>query len=219
MREYTEIMATASVLDACPGAPFRFQRGGRTGGVETPDVLNDIIQWAMQDVVEDWNTRGVGFVIEEPDVDTPGGVSKERRLLNHLWWADNLFLIARGHAMLQAMIRDVTLAMRAVSFIWKRESLQVLWGSTVPRAQRRTVLIEQDGEQLVFTRVASLEVLGDVVAAEGGTLASWTRRGAMGTRNLQKSRMLFYSRRTPVLARVQALARGPGACYEYPSAT
>ena len=91
----------------------------------------------------------------------------------------------------QAMIRDVTLAMRAVRFIWKRESLQVLWGSTVPRAQRRTVLIEQEGEQLVFTRVASLEVLGDVVAAEGGTLASWTRRGAMGTRNLQKSRRLF----------------------------
>ena len=79
--------------------------------------------------------------------------------------------------------------------------------------------IEQEGQQLVFKQVLSLDVLGDVVTEDGGTWASATGRGATSKRNFRKSRKLFYTRRTPVLARVQALARGTGACYEYPTAT
>ena len=91
----------------------------------------------------------------------------------------------------------------------------VLWGAEVPRALKKEVFVDQEGKRLHFQQVRKLEALGDVITEDGGTAASWTGRGVASTRNFQRLRRLFLSRRTPVLARVRALARGPGACYEY----
>ena len=53
--------------------------------------------------------------------------------LHHLFWADNLYLIARGHGELQRMLRDVTAAMDRVAMAWKPSSLVVLWGASVQK--------------------------------------------------------------------------------------
>eukprot|EP00973_Karenia_brevis_P038554 5319653-Karenia_brevis.AAC.1 len=62
---------------------FRFQRGGKQGGVETPAEFNVMVETLMQPVVASWKERGYGFKFREED-----------EALTHLVWADNIFIVA-----------------------------------------------------------------------------------------------------------------------------
>ena len=79
---------------------FDFGRGGKQGGVETPDEWNAVVNYVLEPVVRRWGALGLGFKLLVCD-----GVISE--LINHAVWADNIILFAESYEHMQTMINDL----------------------------------------------------------------------------------------------------------------
>ncbi|CAK0827067.1 unnamed protein product, partial [Prorocentrum cordatum] len=86
---------------AIPGAGdtefFNYERGGKQGGVETPDCWNAIVECASEPVVANWSEQG-------------WGVRYDGNLIHHAIWADNIVFFATDPNHLQHMVSEATLA-------------------------------------------------------------------------------------------------------------
>ena len=103
VREYVGLRAEANLGDAPTTERFEYGKGGRQGGVETPKVANELIQFALTPTVMGWRSKGWGFVMSnEGDVIPALPIS-------HFVWADNLWLLSNCRKQLQAMIDEVVL--------------------------------------------------------------------------------------------------------------
>eukprot|EP00972_Heterocapsa_arctica_P014041 2068815-Heterocapsa_arctica.AAC.1 len=69
-------------------------KGGRTGGVETPSLLNILLRKGLRNVATSWRSKGWGFKFDEGPC------------LTHLTWADNLFVLASGPLQLCDMLAE-----------------------------------------------------------------------------------------------------------------
>ena len=90
--------ATPAEAQTTPDFPMR--KGCRTGGVETPTLLNLLLQKALAPVVKEWTDRGWGFAF---DGELP---------ISHLLWADNAFTLAMDMVQLPDMVAMATQAIR-----------------------------------------------------------------------------------------------------------
>ncbi|MFM7989268.1 MAG: hypothetical protein ACKPKO_59135, partial [Candidatus Fonsibacter sp.] len=105
LEEYVRIKAVATVAGAACTTEFELFRGGRTGGAETPQLLNDMVQWAVGPVVARWRKEGRGFRVaaerqEDPDVP----------IADLIFWADNAWLLAGSEAEAVGMFQELTRA-------------------------------------------------------------------------------------------------------------
>ena len=95
-----------------PGAgrseQFLLQRGGKQGGVETPEVFNILTEAALQPVVVSWRKRRLGFKLD--DTSEPP--------LTHLFWADNVFLFAKSVHEFRIMAQELTDAVLRAGLTW-----------------------------------------------------------------------------------------------------
>ena len=48
------------------------------------------------------------------------GVTLDGKLVNHIWWADDLFLFAKSIGEMQTMIDDISQAIAQAGYGWKR---------------------------------------------------------------------------------------------------
>ena len=108
-----------------------FGRGGRTGGNETPTLLNVQIWFAYSGVVQEWNRLGYGLVLPN-DCQDAGTAWEPTLLVNHVWWADNLWLVGTP-VQLPRMIADATRALSRFRMRWKPSSLEILRSDKVTR--------------------------------------------------------------------------------------
>ena len=74
MRTYCEIHAHANKLDAYIDLPhvgqtarFPFEKGGKQGGVETPDMWRALVDFVMEPLVRAWQEQRVGFNLLQED--------------------------------------------------------------------------------------------------------------------------------------------------------
>eukprot|EP00973_Karenia_brevis_P072077 10012892-Karenia_brevis.AAC.1 len=81
--EYINLRANVTVADAPTSTFFPFRRGGRQGGVETPELFNIIVEYALAEMIRDWTSRKLGFTLDE------------RYYITHCVWADNFYLLAK----------------------------------------------------------------------------------------------------------------------------
>ena len=72
--EYRNLTADAKVLGTAATGVFPFQKAGRTGGAETPQILVDMIQAACAPLIAHWQREGLGFKVA---TDLPGAAT---------WW-------------------------------------------------------------------------------------------------------------------------------------
>ena len=70
---------------AQPSSPFDFQKGGKQGGIETPDCFNIYFEEAIAEVTSLWVRRRMGFKLDDFKV-------------THAVWADNVILFAANQA-------------------------------------------------------------------------------------------------------------------------
>eukprot|EP00973_Karenia_brevis_P026651 3676558-Karenia_brevis.AAC.1 len=82
MREVSDMKAILSIPGAGDTYPFEFQRGGKQGGVETPDEWNWLIEETLEPVVDKWTRLGWGVCFETGE------------LVHHAVWADNIIILA-----------------------------------------------------------------------------------------------------------------------------
>ena len=117
-----------------PGMPaserFDIQRGGKQGGVETPEVFNAMIETLMSPLVRLWRDKGYGFKYGDYE-DT----------LTHLVWADNIYLITRSLQEFQAMSQELTNAIYAHRFRGKASGLQILTAGPLDRTSPEPLTI------------------------------------------------------------------------------
>ena len=125
MQELTGMQAYINLPGAGPTSTFDFWRGGKQGGVETPDERRILVQHVLEPVVQRWHKTCVGFRL--PDEDDAWLV------VSHAIWADNIILFASGFGMLQSMITDVNEAFGQFKtgsgtrhLLWKPTSLEVI---------------------------------------------------------------------------------------------
>lgn len=77
-----------------------FDKCIRQGGKEGPGCWNISMRAAMTELIEDWNRRNFGVRIQ--NLEGTGD------LINHLVWADNIFLIGNSRNQLVEMFTQMT---------------------------------------------------------------------------------------------------------------
>ena len=79
LREVSGMICSLSLPGAGPSERFDLERGGKQGGVETPEEFNIMLEAAPEDVVSRRDLFGHGFALDDDD-----------SRITHLIWADNL---------------------------------------------------------------------------------------------------------------------------------
>lgn len=138
---------------------FRKARGLRTGGCESPRLLNILLGWAAGPTVMGWKRDGVGY----------GG----RRFLSACWWADNLYILAKTPQEAAIMVAELTAAVTAAGLAWKPESAEVLQAPRPPHGNEGH-WHPQGGPR--FRRVRTLKVLGSEITDEADHCAELQAR-------------------------------------------
>ena len=91
-------------------------RGGKQGGVESPEIFNAVLEWVLEPLVRNWLERGHGFRFDDDD----------GMLLTHLIWADNIFLLSLSIDQFHDMVAEITEVVESIHFRWKSSSLQFM---------------------------------------------------------------------------------------------
>ncbi|CAK0799693.1 unnamed protein product, partial [Prorocentrum cordatum] len=98
------LKAAATLPGVGATEPFDYSKGGKQGGVETPEESNAVVDHALEPLVCSWAVRGMSFRLDLPE---------GAQYFSHAVWADNGFLFASGPAMMQAMLAEVAAAVNA----------------------------------------------------------------------------------------------------------
>ena len=151
-----------------PGAglseSFPFQCGGKQGGVETPEVFNIMMEYALEPLVANWKSRLFGFAL--------GPLDENPLRLTHLIWADNILLFSNDLAEFETMAQEVTDAVYDLGFAWKPTSMEcMLCGSLRLTPLLAAPEVHADGPVL-FNVVNQMIILGVLYDAGGSTGAS-----------------------------------------------
>ena len=169
MAELSGCTARISIPGAGSSDDFPLERGGKQGGVETPDLFNILMEQIVSPLVSSWNGRGFGVFL---DAGTPG--------ITHALWADNIFLLAASVDQFRIMSQELTTAIYEHTLAWKECSLQML----CPGDTEMDVLVyTKDGASLQFKQVAEMSVLGIMLDRVGSSRLSLDHRLLRGEAN------------------------------------
>ena len=131
----------------------------------------------MEPVAASWEDKGFGIQLwaEDDDFLDP---TVERIVITHVWWADNLWLLADNWREFQEMAQDTTELMNKLGMRWKPSSMEVVHNRHVHNAEKGRALYVRGSSGGVFTcrQVECLEVLGDRLNARGETAQRITHR-------------------------------------------
>ena len=153
--------------DAGLSPDFPFLRGGKQGGVETPDQFNVIMDACFRDLVGIWSAFGMGFRLDEYD---------GAPLLNHVIWADNVYLVASSVAEMNVMVQQSTDALYHLGLQWKLDSLEFMLGSALQGHNAVVQVHLRDGAVLAFKQAVAMTVLGVSLDHAGCTQTSLDHR-------------------------------------------
>eukprot|EP00973_Karenia_brevis_P080409 11156658-Karenia_brevis.AAC.1 len=118
LRELSGLRAYISLPGAGSSHSFLYNRGGKQGGVETPDQWNALLDHMLEGLIRSWTARGFGFLLDYED----GNVE----CIHHAVWCDNIFLFARCHVMISTMISEITATIQNFDMRWKPTSLEIM---------------------------------------------------------------------------------------------
>ncbi|CAK0847987.1 unnamed protein product [Prorocentrum cordatum] len=173
MGDLTGLRARITLPLAGTSEPFLFAKGGKQGGVETPDEWNCMTEHLMEPVVEKWTASSMGFKFPDEE----GGA---QCLLNHAVWVDNFILFATDATMTKTMVDDVNVALGSHTdahghryLKWKPSSPEVMCSGSLRGADPATVTVTQYGETLEYKRVDCMGILGDKFDDAGSTFVSY----------------------------------------------
>ena len=112
-RENTGCIAEMLFPDLAKEIFISFNACERQGSTDAPEKSNACMRMITSRLVHTWIDAGFGY-------------RSQGRLWTHVYWADNLFLLANSERTLRKMAADMTVALRAHGFTWKKKSLQFI---------------------------------------------------------------------------------------------
>ena len=199
LRELTGIKATIHLPCVGSTPPFDYSKGGKQGGIETPDEWNTLIDYLLEPLVQSWSMRGFGFQIETEDADV---------YIHHGIWCDNVVLFARDQVMLSIMIQEITCRFQEHGLCWKPSSLEVLPGGEFAGTFNYEFAIDQRGHHHIYNVVDEVVLLGERFDQQGSSLTSMRFRQAAGDRTFYKHRHILQTRGR-VIPRIRSWCSSP----------
>eukprot|EP00959_Pyramimonas_sp_CCMP1952_P105352 2202265-Pyramimonas_sp.AAC.1 len=118
LRELAGIRATIQLPGVGSTTPFDYSKGGKQGGIETPDEWNALADYLMEPLIQARGVKGFGFKLDLGDGDV---------YVNHVW-CDSVVLFAADQVSLSMMINDITRRFHEHELHWKPGSLDILPG-------------------------------------------------------------------------------------------
>ena len=172
MRELTALEAYITLPFVGETERFPFHKGGKQGGIETPDEWRALVEYILEPVIQSWSLKGFGFKMFEDE-------SEQAYAVNHAVWADNIILFASGYKEMQHMINDLDAAFAAYRkrtgeryFEWKTSSLEYMVSGPLQDDERESIELLQEGVPISYILKETIAVLGDHLNNEGSTSAS-----------------------------------------------
>ena len=140
----------------------------RTGGNESPELWNLVVCAMWASVIASWDEEGVGYACFNPN-----DLGERTAVVNHLFYADNVFVLGSDVVTFQRQLTDLTLVLRDWGFEWKPESLEFIavGFDTLARSKEFDTPVPDftvniGGSPTKLKRVQALNVLGNDVAAD-----------------------------------------------------
>ena len=155
MREYVGVTFTAKLAGVADTSGLPFQKAIKTGDSGAADIFNILIDEAMSQVTPGWQTRQAGFRF-----------CPSQKPITHVWWADNLFLLASSITEWKQMFTEVSEALHSLlGARWKNKKDADLTFITVsiqdpPDTVAITLRHDTDAPTHTFTRQRSIKALG-----------------------------------------------------------
>ena len=204
VRELTGMHAYIRLPHAGQTVLFPYTKGGKQGGIETPDEWKAVVDSIMLPIVEDWNTLNFGFSLTDED-------GEQRLLVNHAVWADNIVLFASSFQELEIMVSDLNSAFSSVCnssgsqyFVWKASSLELMVGGALANGPVPDLALEQDGCICKYVLRERVVLLGELLDSIGSTAASVHFNISRAEANYFKNQELLGNSCLPVFKRLRA---------------
>ena len=169
--------------------------GGRQGGTETPSLWNYLLEYILEELVAKWNDRGWGFRFDNGP------------LVNHMIWADNVYLVASSTTELFKMFEELTAAIYNNKLRWKGGELKYMTGTNVEGCGDYHTMMP-DGEVLDIAYTEELEVLGVMLDRRGATDTSIDHRLNKAEGNYGYMAKALKDKMAPPKEKLQAWAKG-----------
>ena len=186
LRELSGIQDYITLPGVGDSAPFLYTRGGKQGGVETPDQWNAFVDYVLESVAISWASRSFGFRIE--------GSESESYYVTHAFWCDNFIIFARDQVMLSIMIQEMTSRIHAFDLQWKASSLEIMPAGSFAEAFEYEFEVVQDGGPLRYKLVSEMLLLGEMLNNHGDTSVSVAYRQSLANAAYYRHRDAFQSR-------------------------
>jgi hypothetical protein len=203
MREMTALAWYITLPFVGHTPPFNFFKGGKQGGVETPDEWRAIIDQIMEPIVLSWCQRGLGFTLDMTE--------SASRLINHAVWADNIVFFAADYAMMQCMILELNEAFGTFCnpdghryFQWKPDSLEYIVSDPQQELKSVPLILEEEGNMFEYKGKDLVRLLGTTLDSEGSTYTSLTCSTGNADGHYFKHQQILRNRALPLGKRLRA---------------
>jgi hypothetical protein len=180
LRELSGMMAQISIAGAGSTARFPLERGGKQGGVETPDEFNILVEVILEPLANSWAARGFGFAMDNSVH------------INHLVWCDNIYIVSSDEKQFEVMAQELTDAIYEYRLSWKPSSLECLRIGMAGGPGLDVQVKTGEGTHISFKNVEMMVVLGTALDARGSTNSSVNHRLAKGDSNLWSNSSAFF---------------------------
>ena len=191
---------------------FLYAGGARQGGVEGPDMWNQVVDNALREPASRWESEGVGFMLakdyrkaKKRRGSSGEDVKDEGRVLHHLCWADDLCPMAGTMNHLTRILEDKTNAIERLGMRWKEKSLTIVAGPFTEYKPGDTVeIISNGGVRWIWRVVEGMEARGTWLDNRGCSEACMWHRISKANSMFYAKKALFCDPKLPVKKRVEA---------------
>jgi hypothetical protein len=167
---------------------FKFQKGGRQGGTETPYLWTVLLDVAMQRARKRWREAGLGFFLKDDAMDLQG-------FLDCLIFADDMVLGADSIGDLFAMLNIIVEELEVFGLRVKPGSLELLpVGISLPDKEYKVAGLDIKVKE-------SMSVLGVMIDGSGSDGAAIEHRLSQGWAHFFEREKAFTCRRVPLRLR------------------
>ena len=219
LRELSGMQATIKIPMVGETDLFPFCKGGKQGGVETPDEWRALVDFVLEPVVKAWENLHLGFCLV-------ADAEEDKRIVTHAIWADNIVLFATSFCMMQKMINDVDCAFavfRNLSgkryFVWKPDSLEYIVAPSMTIGSHDGLKVPSDNGPLAYLRKDAIVLLGDSLDSEGSSANTLSFNLGRAEASFFKHQKLFCDRTQSIKVRLGAWSSTAGSTASYNAET
>ena len=177
--------------------PLKWSGALRQGGRDGPFGFNVFLRWLFHTLHEGWTSEARGW-----------GILLEGRVVTHIVWSDNIFLLGATREQLRGMIQETTNVLNSHGMAWKTSECYFLHvGGCEIVLPEDVIRCQQYGKNFELPRQAHVKALGTVIHQCGRTELAVEEQILKGKRSFYAQQDFFCNARIPASRKFQRYRR------------